>query len=69
MENKHEELRRRTKQFALRILHLFRSLPKSEEGRIIGRQLLRAGTAVAANYRQWDGHDHEPNFSLRWVWS
>jgi len=51
MENKHEELRQRTKQFALRILHLFRSLPKSEEGRIIGRQLLRAGTAVAANYR------------------
>jgi four helix bundle protein len=51
METKHEELRRRTKQFALRILHLFRSLPKNDEGRIIGRQLLRAGTAVAANYR------------------
>jgi four helix bundle protein len=51
MENKHEELRQSTKQFALRVLHLFRSLPKSEEGRIIGRQLLRAGTAVAANYR------------------
>jgi len=51
MESKHEELRLRTKQFALRILHLFQSLPKSEEGRVIGRQLLRAGTAVAANYR------------------
>jgi four helix bundle protein len=51
MENKHEELRQRTRQFALRILRLFRSLPKSEEGRIIGRQLLRAGTGVAANYR------------------
>jgi four helix bundle protein len=51
MEYKHEELRLRTKQFALRILHLFRSLPKNEEGHIIGRQLLRAGTAVAANYR------------------
>jgi four helix bundle protein len=51
MENKHEELRQRTKLFALRILHLFRSLPKSDEGRVIGRQLLRAGTAVAANYR------------------
>jgi four helix bundle protein len=51
MESKHEELRLRTKQFPLRILHLFRSLPKSEEGRVIGRQLLRAGTAVAANYR------------------
>jgi four helix bundle protein len=51
MEGKDGELRQRTKQFALRILHLFRSLPKGEEGRIIGRQLLRAGTAVAANYR------------------
>jgi four helix bundle protein len=51
MENQHEALRQRTKQFALRILHLFRSLPESEEGRIIGRQVLRAGTSVAANYR------------------
>ncbi len=51
MEDKHQVLRHRTKQFALRILHLFQSLPKSEEGRILGRQLLRSGTAVAANYR------------------
>ena len=51
MENKHEVLRQRTKEFALRILRLFQSLPKTEEGRIIGRQLLRSGTAVAANYR------------------
>ncbi|MGA2986262.1 MAG: four helix bundle protein [Terriglobia bacterium] len=51
MENNHEALKQRTKQFALRILHLFQSLPKNEEGRIIGRQLLRTGTAVAANYR------------------
>jgi four helix bundle protein len=51
MENQHQILRQRTKQFALRILHLFRSLPKGEEGRILGRQLLRSGTGVAANYR------------------
>ena len=51
MGNQHEALKQRTRAFALRILQLFRSLPKTEEGRIIGRQLLRAGTAVAANYR------------------
>jgi four helix bundle protein len=46
-----EDLRRRTKGFALRIIKLFRGLPKTEEARILGRQVLRSGTAVAANYR------------------
>lgn len=46
-----EELRQRTKQFALRVIRLFRSLPKSDEARILGRQLLRSATSVAANYR------------------
>ncbi len=46
-----EELRQRTKQFAMRAIRLFRALPKSEEARVIGRQLLRAATSVAANYR------------------
>jgi len=46
-----EELRNRTKKFALAIIRLFRSLPKTEEARIIGRQLMRAATSVAANYR------------------
>ena len=51
MSFKHEELKRRTKAFAIRIVKLFRSLPKTEEARIIGRQVLRSGTSVAANYR------------------
>ena len=46
-----EQLKRRTKSFAIRIIKLFRSLPKTEEARIIGRQVLRSGTSVAANYR------------------
>jgi four helix bundle protein len=46
------ELRDRTKEFALRVIHLFASLPKSEEPRVIGKQLLRSGTSVAANYRE-----------------
>src|SRR5258708_15907216 len=48
---KSQELKNRTKQFAIRIVKLFRSLPKTEEGRILGRQMLRSGTPVAANYR------------------
>ena len=46
-----EELKKRTKQFAIRIVMLFRSLPRTEEARVIGRQMLRSGTSVAANYR------------------
>jgi four helix bundle protein len=44
-------MRRRTKQFALRVIRLFRAIPKSDEGRVIGRQVLRSGTSVGANYR------------------
>jgi len=46
-----EDLRKRTKEFALRVIQLFRALPKTEEARVLGRQILRSGTAVAANYR------------------
>ena len=46
-----EDLRGRTKRFALRVIRLFRSLPRTEEARIVGRQVLRSGTSVAANYR------------------
>lgn len=45
------EVRERTKRFAIRIVRLFRCLPKSDDARTIGRQLLRSGTSVAANYR------------------
>jgi len=46
-----DQLKSRTKQFAIRIIKLSRCLPRSEEARVIGRQLLRSGTSVAANYR------------------
>jgi four helix bundle protein len=48
---KHLGLRERTKEFALRILRLCDALPKTDAARAIGRQLLRSGTSVAANYR------------------
>src|SRR2546425_3111312 len=51
MATKAEELQKRTTSYALRILKLFRSLPNCPEARIIGQQLLRSGTSVAANYR------------------
>ena len=46
-----EELKVRNKRFAIRIVKLFRSLPRTDDARIIGKQVLRAGTSVAANYR------------------
>lgn len=46
-----ETMKARTKAFALSSVHLFRSLPRDEAARIIGRQLLRAATSVGANYR------------------
>jgi len=46
-----QKLQNRTKQFAIQIIQAFSSLPKTEAARIIGRQLLRSGTSVAANYR------------------
>ena len=47
-----EDLRARTKEFALRIIRMFAALPKSEVARVLGRQVLRSGTAVEANYRE-----------------
>ena len=46
-----EEMKTRTKKFAIQIIKLCRLLPKNREGRLIGDQLFRAGTSVAANYR------------------
>jgi four helix bundle protein len=46
-----DELRERTKKFALRVIRLFQTLPKTTEAQILGKQLLRCGTSVAANYR------------------
>jgi four helix bundle protein len=45
------ELKNRTKQFALRVLKLVAALPKTTEGRALGGQLVRSGTSVGANYR------------------
>ena len=41
----------RTKSFAVQIVKFFGKLPRTDEARILGRQLLRSGTSVAVNYR------------------
>lgn len=46
-----EGFKRRTKQFALRVIRVTQSLPRNPEADVIGRQLLRSGTSVGANYR------------------
>lgn len=46
-----DELKVRTKQFALRVLKLVEALPNNTQGRAIGGQLARAGTSVGSNYR------------------
>ena len=47
-----EDLRKRTKNFALRIVKMYCVLPKSTEAQVLGKQVLRSGTSVAANYRE-----------------
>ena len=46
-----EEFKKRTKAFALRVIRLCEVLPKSRTADVIGKQLLRCGTSVGANYR------------------
>lgn len=45
------EMKRRTKQFALRVIRLASALPDNAVGRVIANQIIRSGTSVGANYR------------------
>jgi four helix bundle protein len=65
MQSKSEELKLRTKQFALRIIRLYRSLPKSTDAQVIGKQALRSGTSVAANYRAVCRARCKPEFAAK----
>ncbi len=47
-----EDLKLRTREFALRIIRLYASLPKSTEAQVVGKQILRCGTSVGAQYRE-----------------
>ena len=47
-----KDLKERTKFFALRIIKMYSSLPKSTEAKVLGTQVLRSGTSVGVNYRE-----------------
>ena len=51
-DEKAPDLRIRTKEFALRMIRLYTSLPKSAEAQVLGKQVLRSGTSVGAHYRE-----------------
>src|ERR1044072_6932601 len=53
MSDKPQDLKPRTKAFALRIIHLHSKLPKNDTvAQVLGKQVLRSGTSVGANYRE-----------------
>jgi len=64
-KDQREELRRRTKAFALRVIRLYRALPRSAEAQILGKQLLRSATSVGANYRAVCRARSRPEFIAR----
>lgn len=47
-----EDLRNRTKEFSLRIIRLYAALPKNAVAQVLGKQVLRSGTSVGAQYRE-----------------
>jgi four helix bundle protein len=52
IEQKAQDLKIRTRDFALRIIRLYTSLPKTTEAQVLGKQVLRSGTSVGAHYRE-----------------
>ena len=52
MDPRERDLRERTKSFALRTIRMFTGLPKTTEARVLGKQVLRSGTSIGANYRE-----------------
>ena len=62
MNDKHEELRNRTKAFALRVIRMSQALPRSREANVITQQVLRSATGMAANYRAAGRSRTKPEF-------
>jgi four helix bundle protein len=62
MQTAETDLRNRTKSFALRTVRMFSALPKTTEAQVLGKQLLRSGTSVGANYREAYRGRSKPEF-------
>ena len=56
------DLKIRTKDFAFRIIRLFRALPRTTEAQVVGKQILRSGTSVGAQYRESQFAKSDPDF-------
>ncbi len=52
MRDESKDLRDRTKAFAIKVIRIYSTFPKSTEAQILGKQVLRSGTSVGANYRE-----------------
>ena len=52
MQSDERDLQDRTKRFALSIIRAFSVIPKTAEAQVLGKQMLRSGTSVGANYRE-----------------
>jgi four helix bundle protein len=57
-----KDLQIRTKEFALRVIRMHSSLPKSTEAQVLGKQVLRSGTSVGANYLEANRSRSKPEF-------
>ena len=57
-----EELEKRTKEFALRVIRFVANLPKNKITDVLGYQLLRSGTSVGANYREANRAESRKDF-------
>jgi 23S rRNA-intervening sequence protein len=62
MQKEEGDLAVRTKNFALQIIRLFPKLPRTAEAQVLGKQLLRSGTSVGANYREAYRGRSKPEF-------
>ena len=60
---KAEQLSERLLDFAIRVVRLAKALPKSQEGRHVGRQILRSGTSPGANYEEACGAESRRDFA------
>lgn len=63
MSEKPQDLKPRTKAFALRIIRMYSKLPKNDTvAQVLGKQVLRSGTSVGANYREASRGRSKPEF-------
>jgi four helix bundle protein len=64
-DTERRDLRERTKEYALGIIRLYASLPKDTVSQVLGKQMLRSGTSVGANYREAFRSRSTPEFASK----